>query len=149
MARRETVSNEPVYMGAIAARKLGVTTQVLRVIEQQGLIRPFRTDTHQRVYSDVDLRKVEGAVSLRQMGLTYEEIRRVMGLVACHRIHQSCTEEKRRSCGHHLQMDRPCWAREPKCRTDYDRDACRECRVYTTVLGLPDFRHLMRAAQKR
>lgn len=144
MAKRETFSSEPVYTIGIAARKLGVSVHALRLYEREGLIVPFRTETNRRVYSDIEVRKIEGIKEMiRRFGLNFEGLRRLMALVPCYRMCKGCTKEGRATCAHHQQTDRPCWACETPCKAEGNANACRECPVYTSVLGYSDIQRLI------
>lgn len=48
--------DEPVYTIGVAARLLGVSTQVLRQFDREGLLDVARTDANTRLYSENDMR---------------------------------------------------------------------------------------------
>jgi MerR family transcriptional regulator/heat shock protein HspR len=50
---------EPVFIISVAARMLGVRTQTLRYYERLGLIQPSRTRGNQRVFSRLDIERVQ------------------------------------------------------------------------------------------
>ena len=59
-----------VYMISIVARIAGVHPQTLRFYENEGLIKPSRTEGRTRLYSERDLIKVKRIVSLtRERGV--------------------------------------------------------------------------------
>jgi MerR family transcriptional regulator, heat shock protein HspR len=47
--------NEPVYVISVAARLAGLKCWVLRVLDEEGVIVPVRTDSNRRLYSDIDI----------------------------------------------------------------------------------------------
>ncbi len=72
---------EPVYTIGVVARLLGCSTQTLRIWERQDLIRPFRTDTNNRLYSDSDFRRLTEIHRLAQQGVNLAGIRAILGTV--------------------------------------------------------------------
>ena len=144
MAKREPVSHEPVYTIGIAARKLGVSVHALRLYEREGLIRPFRTETNRRLYSDVEVRKVEWIKQMiRELGLNFEGLRRLIALVPCYRHKKDCSRDDREGCTFFQHKDKPCWACETPCSVQQEGNACRECPVYLGVLGYADIQRMI------
>ena len=47
--------NEPVYVISVAARLAGLPCWVLRVLDEQEIVIPRRTDSNRRLYSDADI----------------------------------------------------------------------------------------------
>jgi MerR family transcriptional regulator, heat shock protein HspR len=52
MSHNET---EPVYVISVAARLAGLPCWVLRVLDEEGIVVPRRTDSNRRLYSDADI----------------------------------------------------------------------------------------------
>lgn len=48
-------SNEPVYVISVAARLAGLPCWVLRVLDQEGIVVPVRTESNRRLYCDNDI----------------------------------------------------------------------------------------------
>lgn len=46
---------EPVYVISVAARLAGLPCWVLRVLDQEGIVVPVRTDSNRRLYCDDDI----------------------------------------------------------------------------------------------
>ena len=46
---------EPVYVISVAARLAGLPCWVLRVLDQEEIVVPVRTDSNRRLYSDRDI----------------------------------------------------------------------------------------------
>ena len=49
---------EPVYVISVAARLAGLPSWVLRVLDQEGVVVPSRTDSNRRLYSDQDIARL-------------------------------------------------------------------------------------------
>ena len=47
--------NEPVYVISVAARLAALPCWVLRVLDQEGIVVPVRTESNRRLYSDADI----------------------------------------------------------------------------------------------
>ncbi len=47
--------HEPVYVVSVAARLAGLPGWVLRVLDNEGIVVPLRTDSNRRLYSDHDI----------------------------------------------------------------------------------------------
>ncbi|HVK01881.1 MAG TPA: MerR family transcriptional regulator [Armatimonadaceae bacterium] len=47
--------DEPVYVISVAARLAGLPSWVLRVLDQEEIVVPVRTDSNRRLYSDNDI----------------------------------------------------------------------------------------------
>lgn len=50
-----TNGDEPVYVISVAARLAGLPCWVLRVLDQEGIVVPVRTESNRRLYSDHDI----------------------------------------------------------------------------------------------
>ena len=71
--------DEPVYTIGVAARLLGVTPQVLRQIEHEGLIEPRRTMSNIRLYSENDLKRLQRVIHLlRDEGINAAGVRFIL-----------------------------------------------------------------------
>ena len=51
----QTTGDDPVYVISVAARLAGLPCWVLRVLDQEGIVIPVRTDSNRRLYSDNDI----------------------------------------------------------------------------------------------
>lgn len=144
MTRKQNISNEPVYTISIAAKKLGVSVHSLRLYEREGLIRPFRTETNRRLYSDIELRKVTALkYMVREKGMNFEGLRRLVALIPCHKLNKDCTKVLREDCPAHKGMEGPCWSYESACAALNDGDNCRDCQVYLGTLDFGDVQRMI------
>jgi len=66
----------PVYVISVAAGLLKVHPRTLRIYEEEGLISPSRTETHIRLFSENDLRRILWIRHLtRELGVNLAGIR--------------------------------------------------------------------------
>ncbi len=132
---------DPVYTIGVAAKLLGVSVHLLRVYEQEGLILSERTPTGRRMYSDLEIEKVR---CLRRMikenGMNYEGLRRMLALVPCWRL-RKCNHQEKKACVALNNSERPCWATEEKC--SHPLDNCRHCIVYQATVDCKDIKELI------
>ncbi len=70
--------DEPVYTIGVMARLVGVSTQTLRSWEREALIRPHRTDTNNRLYTDNDFQQLNRIRELVQEGINPAGIRAIL-----------------------------------------------------------------------
>jgi MerR family transcriptional regulator, heat shock protein HspR len=78
------VSNGPdrraVYIISVAAELAGVHPQTLRIYEQKGLVRPYRTSGNTRRYSEADIDRLRRVQRLTQEGVNLAGAKRIMAL---------------------------------------------------------------------
>jgi MerR family transcriptional regulator, heat shock protein HspR len=128
------ISNAPEYSIGQAAKQLGISTHSLRVYEKQGLILPHRTSSGRRVYSELEILKIKSIMELiREEGLNFAAIRRLMALVPCWEIrgedYDKCVE-----CPVLQEDSKPCWSDPDNCM--HSDQQCRECPVYVNTVSL-------------
>ena len=71
--------DEPVYTIGVAARLLGVSSQVLRQFDREGLLDVARTDANTRLYSENDLRLLARILYLhRRQGINLAGIKALL-----------------------------------------------------------------------
>ncbi|MCC6224439.1 MAG: MerR family transcriptional regulator [Thermoleophilia bacterium] len=74
------MDDRPRYMISVAAELVGVHPQTLRVYELRGLVRPRRTAGNTRLYSDLDIGRLQAIQRLCELGLNLAGVERVMAL---------------------------------------------------------------------
>jgi MerR family transcriptional regulator/heat shock protein HspR len=62
----ESESEEPLYVISVAAKLVKMPTWTLRVLDEQGIVVPRRTDKNRRLYSDNDLIRLARVRSLTE-----------------------------------------------------------------------------------
>lgn len=74
--------NQPVYMIGVAAQLCGVHPQTLRQYERLGLVAPSRVGSKNRLYSEVDIRRVRRIQRLTQeMGVNLAGVELILRLL--------------------------------------------------------------------
>jgi MerR family transcriptional regulator/heat shock protein HspR len=134
---------EPIYTIGVAADKLLMTVHVLRLYELEGLIIPFKTKTGRRLYSDLELEKVRCIRSMiKEKGLNFEGIRRILSLVPCWKL-RDCNSDEGRKCFAYTGRISACWASEEKCL--HPMHSCRDCPVYQKIASCDDVQKLIQS----
>jgi len=138
---KERVFTEPVYTIGVASDKLNISVHSIRQYEREGLIIPYKTPTGRRLYSDLEIEKIRCIKKMiREEGLNFEGIRRLMALAPCWKI-RACSKEERASCPAFNNMSRPCWSTGEKCL--HPLPSCRNCKVYQRVVHCSDLKELL------
>lgn len=71
--------DEPVYTISIAARLLGVSPQMLRQLEREGILEPARTGANARLYSENELMLLRHVCSLmRDRGINLAGVKHIL-----------------------------------------------------------------------
>src|SRR5918992_771361 len=74
-------ANEPVYVISVAARRVGMHPQTLRLYEKEGLVKPARRGTN-RLYSDWDIERLRQIQRLTQtMGVNLAGVEIILNLM--------------------------------------------------------------------
>jgi MerR family transcriptional regulator/heat shock protein HspR len=137
----DKIKTDPVYTIGVAAKLLSVSVHLLRVYEMEGLILSERTPTGRRMYSDMEIEKVRCIrLMIREQGMNYEGVRRMLALVPCWRL-RHCEHHERDACAAFQNSERPCWATEEKCSNPLDN--CRDCIVYQATVDCNAIKKLL------
>ena len=73
--------DHPRYMISVAAELVGMHPQTLRIYENKGLVRPQRTPGGTRLYSEVDIERLQIIQRLTtELGLNLAGVERVLRL---------------------------------------------------------------------
>jgi MerR family transcriptional regulator, heat shock protein HspR len=75
-----TPDDRAVFVISVAAELAGVHPQTLRVYEREGLVRPKRTTSNARRYSERDIQRLLEIKRLTGNGVNLEGVRRVIEL---------------------------------------------------------------------
>jgi MerR family transcriptional regulator/heat shock protein HspR len=78
-ARDASPSDEPLYVISVAAKLVHMPTWTLRVLDEQGIVVPRRTDKKRRLYSDRDLAKLARVRTLTEdQGVNINGVRLIL-----------------------------------------------------------------------
>ena len=81
MAMMEKTATEPVYVISIAAKKVEMHPQTLRLYERMGLVKPARLGLN-RLYSDADIERLRQIQRLTQeMGVNLAGVEVILDLL--------------------------------------------------------------------
>ncbi|HEX5322882.1 MAG TPA: MerR family transcriptional regulator [Capsulimonadaceae bacterium] len=76
-----TSETEPLYVISVAAKLVRMPAWTLRVLDEQGIVVPKRTDKNRRLYSDRDLRRLARVRKLtEEMGINMNGVRLILQL---------------------------------------------------------------------
>jgi hypothetical protein len=79
----ETSSDEPLYVISVAAKLVRMPAWTLRVLDEQGIVVPRRTDKKRRLYSDRDLFRLTRVRTLtEEEGVNMNGVRLILKLEA-------------------------------------------------------------------
>ncbi len=120
---------EPAFAIGIVAQKLGISVPTVRMYEKAGLVVPFRTATHRRLYSPADLERINFFRKLiRKEGLNLESTRRLLAILLCWGI-KPCNTDMRKNCPANDDCKSICWML-PATACQKDNTFCRNCPIY-------------------
>lgn len=123
------ISNtEPVLTIGMVAAKAGVSTHAIRLYEREGLVRPRKSPSGQRLFAVTDMNLILATRRLLAKGLNFAGIRRLFATIPCHLYKPCCIPR----LGHCTVQDRPsdpCWSiPDTWCRLTHQD--CQACSVY-------------------
>ena len=94
-ARSAHVSDDPVYVISVAAKLVGMPAWTLRVLDEQAIVSPKRTDKNRRLYSDSDLSKLVRVRSLtEELGVNMNGVRIILQLEEQNKINETDQQQQ-------------------------------------------------------
>lgn len=124
---------EPVISIGIAAKKLGVSPESLRLYEREGLVIPYKTRTNRRLYSQKDLEWIDCfRRQITERGLNFAGVRLLLALIPCWSI-KPCSEDERANCPVYMNGEIVCWLSEEHGSKACATDECQQCTAYRTA----------------
>jgi len=126
--------NDPIMGIGIIAKKLGITAELLRVYEREGLIIPYKTKSGYRFYSEKDIEWIEcfrKQITKEKMNIA--GVRLLLALMPCWKLKSGCNIKDCQGCKAYKNSSVVCWT-----LTDQESDVCkeencRECNVYRSA----------------
>ncbi len=121
---------EPVISIGVAARKLGVAPETLRLYEREGLIMPYKTSTNRRLYSVKDLEWVDCfRRQITNNGINIAGIRMLLALIPCWNL-KPCKLDDCTQCKVYMNGKLVCWLTPDRGNNACQEEDCRRCKVY-------------------
>ena len=123
---------EPLMSIGVAAKKLGISPESLRVYEREGLIKPYKTESKRRLYSLKDIEWITCFRNQMNNGVNIAGIRLLLGLIPCWDI-KPCSESEREGCPVYMNGGKVCWLTPDRGCKECGEDFCYNCDVYRTA----------------
>ena len=81
MATTENEAGQALFMISAVARRYDIHPQTLRLYEREGLLKPSRTEGNTRLYSQVDLERLETILTLtRDLGVNLAGVEIILNM---------------------------------------------------------------------
>lgn len=129
---RITDKTRPVFTIGVAAALIGVSVHTLRMYESEGLILLQRTKSQHRLYSQIDIERLQCIrVMIEERGFNLAGIKGMMSMAPCWEI-KGCSEADRAQCDAYEHALEPCWIVRTKAKICEEED-CAACPVYREV----------------
>jgi MerR family transcriptional regulator/heat shock protein HspR len=123
--------NEPIIGIGIAAKKLGVSTELLRLYERKGLIIPYKTESGFRLFSERDLDWIEcfrRQITDNKMNIA--GVRMLLALMPCWKLKSKCNIQECKNCAAYKNSNVVCWTLKDQRTKVCRNENCRDCNVY-------------------
>ena len=119
----------PQFSIGTVARMLNISVQSLRLYESEGLLAPFKTEGHHRLYSENDIERIRCIKkTINEEKISIAGMRRIHAMIPCWQI-TNCSVEERTACPAYNRFDGGCWTHKDK-RNSCSSMECRLCEVY-------------------
>lgn len=146
------LTNGKIKIGALA-RRFGVSVDLIRLYEKEGLLLSVRSPGGTRYYTQNDFVWVGTILRLvREARLNFAGIRRLLALLPCWEIRQ-CAFAGKKDCPVIRDAARPCWANRACCAAtvpgDLTPDNCYFCPVYRSAPSCENLKALLAAPAER
>ena len=136
-------STTPLFPLRVAAELSNTSIYSLRQYVDLGLIIPYKTATNRRLYSQVDIQRINCIRKyLDEYGLNVAGIKTLFAQVPCWLI-RPCSENDRNNCDAYKEIAVPCWnvtVKGPECQNS----DCRICDVYRLSEKCSDLKSLFK-----
>jgi len=123
--------NGSIKIGSVAAH-FGVSVDLLRLYEREGLLIPIKSPRGTRYFTEHDYPWIAMILRLvRQCRMNLASIRRELAAIPCWQI-RNCGFESKRGCPVISDESRPCWSNRATCPVVCAQD-CYFCPVYRSA----------------
>jgi len=136
-------SNEPLIGIGLASKKLGVSPELLRLYEREGLVVTHKTQSGHRLYSERDLEWIScfrQQITKNRMNIA--GIRMLLALMPCWDIKSKCSKADCQSCKAYKNSNIVCWSLTDQGSKICQEDTCRDCEVYKQACQAGKLSHM-------
>lgn len=136
-------SNEPLLGIGIAAKKLGVSPELLRLYEREGLIITYKTKSGHRLYSERDLEWIDcfrKQITGNRMNIA--GIRMLLALMPCWNLKSKCSKTDCKNCKAYKNGAVVCWTLTDQGSKVCQEASCRQCEVYKHACQAGKLKHM-------
>ena len=136
-------SNEPLLGIGLAAKKLGVSPELLRLYEREGLVITHKTESGHRLYSARDLEWIECfRVQITKHRMNIAGIRVLLALMPCWNLKSKCSKTDCKNCKAFKNSRVVCWTLTDQSSKVCKEANCRNCNVYTNACRADKLSHM-------
>ena len=122
---------DPILSIGIAANKLGVSTQLLKKYEREGLIITYKSESGQRLYSERDLEWLDFLYhQTTENNMKIAGLRLLLALIPCWNIKSTGSPSDCKGCKAYKNYNVVCWTLEDPSSRLCREENCRDCEVY-------------------
>ena len=126
--------NEPILGIGVAAKKLGVSPELLRLYEREGLVIAHKTPSGHRLYSERDLEWIECfRRQITENKMNIAGIRMLLALMPCWNLKSNCSKKECSDCKAYKNSNVVCWTLADQGSKVCRETSCRECVVYANA----------------
>ena len=124
-------SNDPILGIGIAAKKLGVSPELLRLYEREGLVLSYKTESGHRLYSERDLDWIACfRKQITEEKMNIAGVRMLLALMPCWDLKSKCSKTDCKNCKAYKNSTVVCWTLTDQGSKVCQETSCRECEVY-------------------
>ncbi len=136
-------SNEPIIGIGIAAKKLGVSPELLRLYEREGLVLSYKTESGHRLYSERDLDWIECfRKQITEAKMNIAGVRMLLALMPCWNLKSRCSKTDCKNCKAYKNSSVVCWTLTDQGSKVCQEASCRECEVYKNACKADKLNHM-------
>ena len=136
-------SNEPIIGIGIAAKKLGVSPELLRLYEREGLVLSYKTESGHRLYSERDLDWIECfRKQITEAKMNIAGVRMLLALMPCWNLKSKCLKTDCKNCKAYKNSSVVCWTLTDQGSKVCQEASCRECEVYKNACKADKHNHM-------
>lgn len=120
----------------IAVKKLGVSPQLLKKYEREGLMIAEKTESAHRLYSERDLEWIDFLHhQIMDNKMKVAGLRLLLALIPCWDIQSKCSSADCNNCEAYKNYNVICWTIEDQGSRLCRENSCRDCVVYNYAVN--------------